>query len=169
MFETLPMYSHSACQGLISLSCSVTMLSMANGTVERIILERLTTPSEYMGFLLWGMVLLPTFPILKGSSSSPHSVFCSVITSLAIFPSVDESKPRTETYSATVSREACQEIGGTARPRSVKSLLWTSRPSLPREAIVPTAPENWPMNSLSLHCSSLSMFLPSSATQTAIL
>ena len=61
-----------------SASCSVCMASSASGTSARTWAAAATTSWESLGFLFWGMVLLPTVPGGTGSSTSPNSCFISV-------------------------------------------------------------------------------------------
>src|SRR5699024_350971 len=102
--------SHSTCQEIISLSCSFTIPDKNNGILDCKIRVSVTTFSVLEGFRLCGIVLLPTFPISKGSANSPNSVFCNCTISFEILSKVLASIDRKDANSAELSLVACHEI-----------------------------------------------------------
>jgi len=66
---------HSVFHAEASRSFSWIMTSMAWPALARSDRARTMIHSLWIGFRLWGIVLLPTWPLPMGSSSSPNSVF----------------------------------------------------------------------------------------------
>ena len=78
---------HSICKDDQSRSCSLIIkVSTAVADFSRQRRARVKTDSQSIGLRLCGMVLLPTSPAAKGSSSSAISCFCNSMISLAILP-----------------------------------------------------------------------------------
>ena len=71
-----------------SLSCHSEIFSWAIFEKERSILASEDILSLFIGFLFTGTALLPNWPFLKGSSTSPISVLCKFLISVAILSKV---------------------------------------------------------------------------------
>ena len=97
--------------------------------------------SLLIGFLLTGTALLPIWPFLKYSATSPISVLCKFLISIAIFSRVAPKSDKWNTYSAYLSLGiTCVVTFAAKSPSFFDTLSWTFTAFLPINEPVPTTP-----------------------------
>ncbi len=136
-----------------SLSCQVGTFSKAGTTKLLTILASPQILSQSSGLRLWGIVELPTcFSFSKGSKTSPISVLCSSLTSVANLSKVEAIVASTHTSSACRSLwMICVDTSAAVMPSLFITRSWILIAFAPRPACVPTAPLILPTISLCLH------------------
>ena len=151
-----------------SLSCHSGIFSNAMLTWLRSIFDNDVTRSLLVGFLFMGTALLPIWPFLKGSATSPISVLWRFRISTAIFSNVAPIKALQNTYSAYFSRAMICVVTSAGYKESFFAILfWISSAFEPIREPVPTTPKVLHTSTLFLHSSILSTWFDISEAQFA--